>query len=342
MSDWIVIDGSMGEGGGQIVRSALALSLVTGKPCRIEKIRAGRKKPGLLRQHLTALQASAKIGGAKVTGDSIGSNQITFEPTRIAGGDYHFAVGTAGSTTLVLQTILPALVIADSESTLTLEGGTHNPLAPTFDFLQKAFLPVLHRMGVVTETRLDCYGFYPAGGGKANVKVKPASKLTPIDLVDRGAILNRRARAIVASLPKHIAERELATLQKTLSWPSESFELIEVKDCPGPGNILMTELESENITEVFTSFGEKGVLAEAVAGRALEETTKYLKAGVPVGSHLADQLLLPFAMAGSGAFVTLPLSRHSTTNIEVIRKFLDVDIQVERAENRNCFVRISR
>ncbi len=341
MAEWIVIDGSMGEGGGQIVRSALGLSLVTGKPCRIDKIRAGRKKPGLLRQHLTALQAAAKVGNAKVTGDSVGSNQITFEPTKITGGDYHFDVGTAGSTTLVLQTILPALMIADSASSLTLEGGTHNPMAPPFDFVQKAFLPVLHKMGVVTATKLHSYGFYPAGGGKSSVEIKPASRLAPIDLTERGSILDKKARAIVANLPRHIAERELATLQKALPWPSASFEVLEVKDGRGPGNILMIELESENITELFTSFGEKGIPAEAVAGYALEEIKNYLEAEVPVGCYLADQLLLPFAMAGSGAFLTLPVSRHSTTNIQVIRQFLDVDIHGERRNNQNCLVRIA-
>ncbi len=336
----VVIDGSMGEGGGQILRSALALSLVTGKPCRIEKIRAGRKKPGLLRQHLTALQAAAEVGQARVTGAGIGSGQITFEPSGIAAGEYKFAVGTAGSTTLVLQTILPALMVADSVSSLILQGGTHNPMAPPFDFLQKAFLPVLLRMGLICETRLDCYGFYPAGGGKSFVKIQPATHLIPIDLSERGRILKRKATAIVAGLPRHIAEREVASLQKKLSWPTECFEIEEAKDCQGPGNILMIELESENITEVFTSFGARGVPAETVAEHVLDETMKYLKAGVAVGPHLADQLLLPFAMAGSGSFSTLAPSRHSTTNIEVIRKFLEIRIEVERRDDRTCIVRM--
>lgn len=340
MTDLVVIDGSMGEGGGQILRSALALSLVTRKPLRIEKIRAGRKNPGLLRQHLTAIQAAKEIGGAKVTGDQIGSREITFEPKDIAAGEYRFAIGTAGSTTLVLQTILPALVAADSVSALTLEGGTHNPMAPPFDFLQKAFLPVLSRMGIRFETQLDRYGFYPAGGGKAFVKIEPAACLTPIDLTNRGRTVKRKAWAVVANLPRHVAERELATLQKKVSWPDDSFEVVEVKESPGPGNILMIEWESEHITELFTAFGEKGLPAEAVADRAADEMNKYLKADVAVGSYLADQLLLPFAMARGGSFTTLPLSRHSTTNIEVIRKFLDVEIQVDRREDRTCMVKI--
>src|SRR5262245_2007058 len=164
MRDWITIDGSAGEGGGQILRTALALSLVTARPFRIERIRAGRPKPGLLRQHLTAVQAAAKVGAARISGAEVGSLELTFEPTGLRGGAYDFAVGTAGSATLVLQTLLPALLRAREPSQLTIEGGTHNPYAPPFDFLARTFLPVLRRMGAAIEARLEAPGFYPAGG----------------------------------------------------------------------------------------------------------------------------------------------------------------------------------
>ncbi|MCI0417250.1 RNA 3'-phosphate cyclase, partial [bacterium] len=230
MNQLIEIDGAMGEGGGQVLRSALALSLVTRKPFRMINIRSARQKPGLLRQHLTAVRAATQIGQAKITGDQLGSKELLFEPSRICPGEYQFSIGTAGSTTLVLQTILPALCIADSRSVLTLEGGTHNPMAPPFDFIQKAFLPIISRMGSQCEANLEKYGFYPAGGGRFVVHINPTSQLRSMDLIERGNMLSRCARAIVASLPRHIAERELEVIHKKTSWPEDSSYVEEVKD----------------------------------------------------------------------------------------------------------------
>src|SRR5690242_7527890 len=193
----IIIDGSFGEGGGQILRTSLTLSLVTGKPLRIERIRAGRKSPGLLRQHLAAVNAAARVGYAEVEGASLGARELTFRPQTVAAGHYQFAVGTAGSATLVLQTVLPALLTADAPSTLVLEGGTHNPYAPPFDFLEKTFLPLLNRMGPRVEARLERHGFYPAGGGRFIVEITPAQQLGRFELDDRGAITGRRARALI-------------------------------------------------------------------------------------------------------------------------------------------------
>jgi RNA 3'-terminal phosphate cyclase (ATP) len=337
----ITIDGSFGEGGGQILRTALGLSLYTGQPFRIEKIRAGRKNPGLLRQHLTAVNAATKIGQAEVSGVNIGSMQLTFTPGRVVHGDYHFAVGTAGSATLVLQTILPALIISPSQDDqeqrthLTLEGGTHNPFAPPFDFLAQAFLPLLGRMGARIEARLERYGFYPAGGGRFEISVTPVKRLEPVELNERGEILNRRATALVAHLPRSIAERELGVVHKKLSWPWDWMEAESITNSPGPGNIITLEIESENVTEVFTGFGERGVAAEAVADQAVVATRRYLASDVAVGEHLADQLLLPMALARGGSFTTVPPSRHTTTNIEIIRKFLDVEIGAEQMTNRS-------
>lgn len=339
----ILIDGSFGEGGGQILRTALGLSLVTGQPFRIEKVRAGRKNPGLLRQHLTAVKAATKIGQAEVTGANLGSTQLTFTPGRIAHGDYQFAVGTAGSATLVLQTVLPALLISDEQSQqthLTLEGGTHNPFAPPFDFLAKAFLPLLERMGARIEARLDRYGFYPAGGGRFEVSIKPAKRLEPIELNERGKILNRCATALVAHLPRSIAERELGVVHRKLSWPQKWMKTESTTNSPGPGNIVTLEIESENATEVFTGFGERSVAAEAVADQAVIAARRYLASDVAVGEYLADQLLLPMAMARGGSFTTVPPSRHTTTNIEIIRKFLDVEIVAEQTTNRSWIIRV--
>jgi RNA 3'-terminal phosphate cyclase (ATP) len=223
----LTIDGSQGEGGGQILRSALALSLVTGRPFRIFHLRAGRARPGLLRQHLCAVRAAAEIGGAVVTGADLGSSELVFEPHTVRSGSYTFAVGSAGSATLVFQTVLPALMLAEETSTLELEGGTHNPAAPPYDFIARAFLPLLGQMGPRVSVTLERPGFYPAGGGRFVATIEPTLKLTPIDLEERGALLSRSASATVAALPRRIAERELARLAERLDWPRPAFHVTE-------------------------------------------------------------------------------------------------------------------
>ncbi|MEN6624733.1 MAG: RNA 3'-terminal phosphate cyclase [Candidatus Sumerlaeia bacterium] len=325
----ITIDGSRGEGGGQILRTALALSLVTGRPFRIENIRAGRRKPGLMRQHLTAVSAAAQIGHAEFKGGEIGSMRLAFAPRPAEAGHYHFAVGTAGSTTLVLQTVLPALMLADGPSELVLEGGTHNPMAPPFDFLERAFLPLLGKIGPNVTATLDRPGFYPAGGGQVTVRIEPAKALRKLELLERGHVVSRTARAAVANLDPKIAERELKVVGEKLGWPKESLKVAQLRDSHGPGNALTIEIESEAVTEVFTGFGERGVTAETVAERVVGEAKEYIEAdGIPVGRHLADQLLIPMALAGGGKFRTLEPTPHTQTNAEVIREFIDVEIRM--------------
>ncbi len=321
----LIIDGSQGEGGGQILRTSLALSLVKSQPIRIVDIRVGRKKPGLLRQHLTAVDAAAEIGRAEITGAAIGSQELTFVPApgKPASGDYHFSVGTAGSATLVLQTVLPALLTADGRSTLALEGGTHNPFAPPYDFLVKSFLPLIRRMGAKVEAKLERPGFYPAGGGLMTVTIEPAATLTGFDLLERGEITRQSSRVLLSRLPRHIAERELKVIERRLNWPAECLSIEEVTTSPGPGNVVLIEIGSAEVTEVFTSFGQRGVKAETVASRAVQQALDYIAANVPVGEHLADQLLLPLALAGGGMFRTTPPTQHTQTNIEVIKLFLD-------------------
>ena len=325
----LTIDGSRGEGGGQIFRTSLTLSLVTGTPFRIDRIRAGRAKPGLMRQHLTALEAAAAVGEADVDGAAVGAQEIVFRPKRLRPGNYRFAVGTAGSAGLVLQTILLPLVIARARSSLTLEGGTHNPAAPPFEFLAEAFLPLLRRMGADVDARLERAGFYPAGGGRMTVDVTDRGSLASLHLVQRGRTLRRRARALVSRLSRQIADRELAVIRSRLGWDGDELEVVMLSEgMAGPGNVLLLSLESEHVVEVFTGFGEIGVRAEAVAERVAQEARRYLAADVPVGPHLADQLLLPMALAGGGAFRTVPLSRHASTNLEVIGQFLGTSIDV--------------
>jgi RNA 3'-terminal phosphate cyclase (ATP) len=337
----ITIDGSFGEGGGQILRTALALSLVTGKPFCIENIRAGRKNPGLLRQHLTAVNAAIEISRAEVTSATIGSRALTFAPGSVVAGNYAFAVGTAGSTTLVLQTVLPVLLVAGGKSRLILEGGTHNPFAPPFDFLERSFLPLVNRMGPRVMAELERSGFYPAGGGRMSVTVEPAPALKRLDLLTRGEVRECRAKAVVANLPLSIAERELKVIARKMSWRPQSMKAESVERSPGPGNVVTIEIECEHVTEVFTGFGERGLRSEAVAEKAVQQARRYIGADVAVGEYLADQLLIPMAMAGGGSFTTLPLSRHATTNIGVIGKFLDVLIETTELSRAAVQVRLA-
>jgi RNA 3'-terminal phosphate cyclase (ATP) len=322
----ILIDGSIGEGGGQILRTSLGLSMVTGKSFRIQRIRAGRDKPGLLRQHLTAVLAAASICGAEVEGASISSQELTFRPGEVRPGEYTFSVGTAGSTMLVLQAVLPALLTAGGATSLTLEGGTHNPFAPPVDFLEKAFLPLMRRMGPQVHVSVERAGFYPAGGGRVFVNVDPTRTLAPLRLDARGAVTRKLAKAVVAGLPGSIGVRELEKIGQLLDLSEDQMQIRQLPAEWGPGNVLTVEIDSEHVTEVFTGFGMKGVSAEAVAEAVARDARRYLGADAPVGLHLADQLLVPLALAGEGSFTTLEPTRHTTTNCEVIQRFLPISI----------------
>ncbi len=334
----ITIDGSFGEGGGQILRSSLALSMVTGQPFRITNIRANRKRPGLMRQHVAGVHAAQAISNANVVGDSIGSREVHFYPQQVQGGNYTFSVGSAGSATLVLQTVLPALVLASAPSHLTLEGGTHNPLAPPFEFLERAYLPTLNRMGPKVNAQLYKPGFYPAGGGRFQVHIEPAKRLETIELINRGELLHRSGKAVVANLARHIAEREVRTMKNKLNWPEDCFHLEELKNADGPGNYVSIELAYENITEVFTAFGEIKKRAEQVAREAVQQCQVYEASGAPAGEYLTDQLLLPIALVGSGKFHSNGLSGHAMTQIELIRQFLDVEVTVEPKSRHEVLV----
>jgi RNA 3'-terminal phosphate cyclase (ATP) len=336
----ITIDGSFGEGGGQILRTSLALALVTQKPFRIERIRAGRKSPGLLRQHLAAVNAAAQVGCGEVKGADLNSRELIFKPQAMVAGRYHFAVGTAGSATLVLQTVLPALIIADAPSVLVLEGGTHNSFAPPFDFVERTFLPLLNEMGPRVSARLERHGFYPAGGGQFVVEITPTQRLRPIELTERGTIIRRAARALVARLPRQIGERELMVIGSKLAWRGEWLRVEEIEDSRGPGNCVMIEIECERLTEVFTAFGARGVRAEAVADQAVQQALAYMAADAVADEYLADQLLLPMALAGGGTFTAACLSQHATTNMDVIRKFLDVEFTTEPTDGRGWRVTV--
>ena len=287
------------------------------------------------------MRAAATVSRAEVEGDTLGSLELSFTPRALDGGEYTFSIGTAGSTMLVLQSILPALVLAARPSNLLLEGGTHNPQSPTFEFISHAYLPLLSRMGPVVNAVLERPGFFPAGGGRVRVSVEPAASLEPFELLERGPIRRHHVTARVAHLPRHIAEREVETLAQKLLWDRACFDIEELTDVDGPGNVVIAELIAEHVTEVFSGFGEKGVRAETVAKRVANEIREYLRADVPIGRHLADQLVLLMAVARGGAFCTLSPSSHLTTQVEVIRRFLGVLVGLNRRDDGTWLAEIA-
>lgn len=338
----IELDGSQGEGGGQILRSALTLSMCTGYPVYMTNIRAKRKNPGLMQQHLTAVQAAAAVAGAELEGAVLGSTQLRFSPgSAIEGGEYSFSIGTAGSCTLVLQTILPALLNAKQDSRITLRGGTHNPMSPPFHFLQRAFVPLLQRMGAKVELKLNRFGFFPRGGGEIIVAITAGNQLTPLHLEARGEPIKAYAESFFAGLPDHIPARELAVVKQHMGCSGAQLFVRGIDRHQGPGNALLMTLQYEHVTEVFTGFGQKGVSAEAVAHSAVNQARHYLASEAAVGSFLADQLLLPMALAGGGSFVATDWSLHAATNADIIRRFLAIDIQTEKTARGDIRVKLS-
>ena len=335
----VELDGSKGEGGGQVLRSSLTLSMITGTPFRIVNIRANRAKPGLARQHLVAVSSAAAVSDAEVSEVKVGSTTLEFHPKKVNGGDYRFDIGTAGSATLVLQTVLPALLLAARPSSVVIHGGTHNPMAPPMHFVERAFGRALRAMGAVVETELRRFGFYPRGGGEVAANIMPCARLQPIDLMSRGPRMAAFAEAFVAALAPDIGRRELAVVGADFGLADADLRLCGLPNDQGPGNTLLFTVEHEHVTEVFSAIGERGVRAEDMARRVTAEARAYADSGAAVGEHLADQLLIPLALAGAGSFSMAHLSQHTLTNAEVVQQFLPVNITFAREPDRTaCFV----
>jgi len=322
----IQIDGSAGEGGGQVVRTSLTLAMSTASPIRICNIRARRSNPGLRAQHLAAVHAAAAICGGRIEGATIGSPVLTFIPGELRPGHYEIDVGTAGSTMLVLQTILPALSRCSAPSQILLRGGTHNPRAPTFEFIQNAYLPLLTRLGYQASVSLERHGFYPRGGGVVRASIEPVRRGDFLELLDRGPVESRTARVLISRLASHIAQREIDVLRSRLGLHEDACG-IDTVSAPSAGNTLHVRVDCTNVSTVFCGFGIRGVPAETVAGRVADEVERYLAAEVALDSHLTDQILMPLALATGGRFSTLTPSGHTETNVAVIRHFLPVDYE---------------
>lgn len=333
------IDGSYGEGGGQIIRTSLALSLITGTPIHIINIRAGRKKSGLLRQHLACVKAAKAIGQATVTGAELGSSEITFAPNTIQSGDYEFAIGSAGSTTLVLQTVLPALMLQDKPSTVTVSGGTHNPMAPPVEYIQNTFVPFLTKLGFHVDLTCEQAGFAPLGGGSIRCEISPRKKVSnqPLDLTDRGELVSVDANVILAQVPFHVAEREFDALKTNLIKDDKiigrvgEFKPIEY-DGISQGNMAVAYVRCANHTETFTVLGDRKTTAETVGKRLAGQVKRYINQSASVDEYTADQFLLPLALTNGGSYTAREISEHTRTQAYMIEQFLDVNVTINNHE----------
>lgn len=325
----IEIDGKYGEGGGQILRTSLALSAVTGKPFRIYDIRHARPRPGLGKQHLECVRAAGAVSGAVVRGHALGSREIVFEPGTARAGEYEFNIESAGSTLLVLQTVFPILSLAGEPSEVRITGGTHNTAAPPFDYVVRTFLPSIRCEGFDMDARIERHGFYPRGGGAMRATVLPRATPTgPIEIVERRRREDLWARVLLADLPHHIAEREARVLSKKLGINVRSVEIESLSGC-GPGNAVIVGARYGSGEFLFTSFGEMKKRAEKVAGEVARSFLAFHRGKGAVEAHLADQILLYMAMSGRGTFTTGPLTKHTETNIHVVESFLPVRFSVD-------------
>jgi RNA 3'-phosphate cyclase len=330
----LTIDGAYGEGGGQLLRLAAALSAITATPIDVVNIRAGREKPGLAAQHLTAVRAVAQVAGGRLEGDALRSTRLRFVPGMARAGPYRFDVGTAGSITLVLQALLPVLIGLDGESSVTVTGGTDVRQAPPLDYFRSVLLPLLARAGAHAECRLTRRGYYPAGGGEVTLHVRPAP-LRPIALERPGGLRAIHGCAHVARLPASIAERmrdsALAQLPSALSAVAQvQLQALEREDSAGPGGAIVLWAEREEVVLGAGVVAERGVRAEALGERVGHELAQDLALGATLDVHAADQLLVYLALTRPpAAFLTRELSQHARTAMWLIQQFLPVRFEAQ-------------
>jgi RNA 3'-terminal phosphate cyclase (ATP) len=343
----IEIDGSYGEGGGQILRTALSLSCLLKKPFRIFNIRKGRKKQGLMPQHLTSVRSAQLLSGAEVIGDQKGSTELLFSPKEVKGGDFFFDIGTAGSTSLVLQTLIPSLVFLRQKTTITLKGGTHTPFSPSFHYLVEVFTPFLKRMGIKIQLTIESYGFYPKGGGKVRADMFPVEEIKPLRIMERGKFLRLIGYSGVGNLPLSIAERQRnAMIEKIYSQIKDlkcpvDMELLDVST-PGQGTFIFLLSESENSIAGFTSLGERGKRAEAVGEDVATEFLRYYSTDAALDSHISDQIVLYLSICKEeSVFTTSCITQHLMTNLWVIGLFHKYKYSVEGEIGKPGIVRIN-
>jgi RNA 3'-terminal phosphate cyclase (ATP) len=326
----IEIDGSQGEGGGQVLRSSLSLSLMTGKPMRITNIRARRPKPGLRAQHLKSVDAAVAVGKAEIEGASFGSQSLTFSPRGITAGQYQFDIGTAGSTSLVLQTIFVPLGLADHTSRITIIGGTHVKWSPAFHYLRMNWLPHMHQIGFRGDLTLDLAGFFPQGGGRIRAQILPSGSRTPLCLTDRGDLQRIEGLSAVSNLPESIAIRQRRQALRRLSGLGCPME-IDVIQLPSKrkGTMIILKAVLEKSQACYVGLGERGKPAEKVADEAAEALLAFMVTDGAIDEYLADQLLVPLTFAlGNSEIRTSKVTQHLITNAEVIQAFTSTEIKI--------------
>jgi RNA 3'-terminal phosphate cyclase (ATP) len=344
MSDSMIeIDGSEGEGGGQILRSALALSILTRRPFRLVNIRANRSQPGLRPQHLMCVKAAGAICNAVYKGASVGSSVLYFEPKELRSGQYHFSIGTAGATALVLHTVyLPLALRGSGASEVTITGGTHNEHAPCFHFLDTTWNGYMRRLGLEIELEMPRAGFYPRGGGEIRATIRPCSRVNGLSLTTCPELTTAGGFSAVAKLPEGIARRQAKRLASRLKQEGiESHIPLEEWDAMNPGTVAAVIFRQAPVPTLFYGLGERSKPAEAVADDAADEAIRYRDGKAPVDPHSADQLLLPLAFSPDGGeYRTTEVTRHTTTNIATVRRFVDRNISTDAAEGAAGTIRV--
>ena len=330
MPERIYIDGSSGEGGGQILRTSLALAALLKQPVTIDNIRANRRQPGLKTQHLAGVLALARITDAEVSGAQIHSTSLVFTPRTIKGGKYRFEITTAGAASMLFGAVLPPLLFAPEPSEIIITGGTHVPFSPPYDYLARIFLPTLAKMGDIVELDLERWGFYPKGGGEIRAHVSPCQGLQGIQLKERGVLRGLRLSACSANLPGHIAQREIVHMEARLEDYKGKMNSHSVAcQALSPGNFVSLEADYAHTAAAFNALGKRGKPAEEVADEVCRDFIEFEKTEATVDNHLADQIILYMALAhGDSFFITPEITSHLATNIDIIKRFLPFGINV--------------
>ncbi len=332
MTDFIEIDGSFGEGGGQILRTSLSLSCVTGRPLHLYNIRKGRRRPGLMPQHLTVVRALSIVSGGRTDGDEKGSLDLRFIPGQVRAGHYRFDIGTAGSTTLVLQALIPPLMLQQGASGITLSGGTHVPHSPSFHYIRDVFLYFLEMLGIHVSAGIERFGFYPEGGGRIWAEVRPVKEIRGIFIRERGRLLSVKGCSGVSSLPLGIAERQKQSALEILKTCSPEIDIdIETVTVPsvGKGTFIFLKLVAENTVAGFSSLGERGKRAEDVGREVAAAALSHIQSRASLDPCMADQLVLYLALSGKeSSFTTSRITRHLITNLHVIKAFTGIGYRI--------------
>jgi len=336
----LIIDGQSEQAGRSLLGTCLGLSMATQTPFRMENISTGSRGVGLSRRELSLILAANQVCGGDLDGAVMGSQTLSFRPGQVQAGHYDISIGMAGSVTEVLLCLLPALMQADGGSSLLLQGGTHIPGSPSFDFLQRVFIPVLEQMGPRLRLSLERPGFYPAGGGKISAEIEPAETSASWEIYDAGRSLKNSATVLMAHGSKKIAQRQLEQVQKKLSWKESECHIELVRHSLGPGNVMILETVKENINALFCGYAGAHDSPQSATIKAIESFRRFVAQRVPVSPMLAETVLLPLALTKGGEFRTTPLSLHSQQQIPLIQRFLDVNISVEHSSRADATVRV--